>query len=80
MHQLLWVVIIGIIIGWLAGFLVGEGLGLIGNMVVGILGALIGSYLSGFLHVNIDGFWSALGMSVLGAVVLLVVLRLIRSK
>jgi uncharacterized membrane protein YeaQ/YmgE (transglycosylase-associated protein family) len=40
----------------------------------------LGGYLSGFLHVNVSGFWSALGMSVLGAVILLVLLRLIRSK
>ncbi|MGH7740018.1 MAG: GlsB/YeaQ/YmgE family stress response membrane protein [bacterium] len=81
MHQLIWDILVGIVIGWLAGLVVqGKGLGILGNMVVGILGAILGGYLSGFLHVSVSGFWSALGMSVLGAVVLLVLLRLIRDK
>ncbi len=81
MHQFIWDLIVGAIIGWLAGIIVqGEGMGILTNIVVGILGAILGGYLSGFLHVNVSGFWSALGMSVLGAVILLVLLRLIRSK
>jgi uncharacterized membrane protein YeaQ/YmgE (transglycosylase-associated protein family) len=81
MHQLIWDLIIGAIIGWLAGLIVqGAGMGILTNIVVGILGAFLGGYLATVLQINVSGFWGALGMSVAGAVVLLVLLRLIRSK
>ena len=53
--EIIWFLIVGLVAGWLAGVLVkGGGYGLVGDMVVGILGAL------------------------LGAVILIVILRLIR--
>jgi uncharacterized membrane protein YeaQ/YmgE (transglycosylase-associated protein family) len=80
-HDLIWVLVIGVVTGWLAGKLVtGKGLGLIADMVIGILGAFLGDKLAGFLHVNVNGFWESFGMSVVGAVVLLVVIRVIKSN
>lgn len=72
--------LVGAVAGWLAGKLVaGSGYGLLGNMVVGILGALIASLLLPRLGFGFGGgVLSALLHSTIGAVILLVVLRLIK--
>ena len=72
--------IIGGIAGWLAGLLVkGGGFGLIGDIVVGVVGAFIGGWLAGVLGISIgSGFVASIITAVAGAVVLLVMLRLIR--
>jgi uncharacterized membrane protein YeaQ/YmgE (transglycosylase-associated protein family) len=72
--------IVGAIAGWLAGLIVkGYGFGLIGNIVVGILGAVIAGWLLPKIGVSIGtGFVAALINAVIGAVILLVVLGLIR--
>ncbi len=45
---MLWFLLIGIIAGWLAGNIMkGGGFGLIGDLVVGVVGSFIGSYLFG---------------------------------
>jgi hypothetical protein len=48
MLYLLWVVVIGILAGWIAGKIMkGRGFGVLGDLVVGIVGALIGSFVFG---------------------------------
>ncbi len=73
--------IIGIIAGWLAGLIMrGQGFGIVGNMIIGILGALIGGYLFDILNVTAGaGFWGSLGTSVVGAVVFLFLIRLVKN-
>jgi uncharacterized membrane protein YeaQ/YmgE (transglycosylase-associated protein family) len=74
-------IVIGAIAGWLAGQIMkGSGYGLIGDIIVGIIGGFIGSWLWGVLHLPvIGGFWiSAIITATVGAVVLLFVLRLIK--
>jgi uncharacterized membrane protein YeaQ/YmgE (transglycosylase-associated protein family) len=77
---LLVTLIIGIVAGWLAGKVVrGGGFGLIGDLVVGILGAFIAGWLFpkfGF-HVG-GGIGEEIVWAMLGAIVLLLVVRLIR--
>lgn len=81
MHSLIGTVVVGIIVGWLASVLVqGKGMGIIPDMVVGILGAFIGTFLADFFHIQIGGFFGALAISVLGAVVLLVGIRLLKPS
>ena len=81
MHDLIWYAIMGLIVGWLASHLVqGRGMGILADIVVGILGALVGGFLAGKLEIHVAGFWGNLGISVLGAVVLLVIIRLIKSS
>ncbi len=76
---LIWLVI-GVVAGWLAGVIVrGGGFGLVGDIVVGILGAFIGGWLLPRLGVHIGvGLVAVIASATLGAVVLLLVLRLIR--
>ena len=70
--------IIGAISGWLAGQIVkGYGFGLVGNIVVGGIGACIGGWLfPGFLP--LEGILSAIVSATLGAIILLVVIGLVR--
>ena len=77
---LVWIVV-GVIAGWLAGKIMrGAGYGLIGDLLVGVIGAFIGGWLWGELHLPVIGnFWiSAIVTATIGALVLLFVLRLIR--
>jgi len=75
-HDLIWYLIVGLLTGWLASLLVqGRGMGIIRDIAVGIVGALIGGYLAGQLDIHIGGFFGALAMAVIGAVLFLVVLR-----
>jgi len=79
-QSLLVVLIIGAIAGWLAGLIVrGAGFGLIGNIVVGIVGAFVASWLLPRLGVGLGS--SALRDIVnatIGGVIVLVILALIR--
>ena len=79
-HGIIVWLIIGALAGWLAGKLVrGGGFGLIGDMVVGIVGAVIGGWLAGALGVSIgSGFIASVITAIIGAVILLVILRAIR--
>jgi uncharacterized membrane protein YeaQ/YmgE (transglycosylase-associated protein family) len=79
-HGIIAWLIIGAIAGWLAGTLVkGGGFGLIGDIVVGIIGAFIGGWLAGLLHIGIgSGLISSIITATIGAVVLIVILRFVR--
>ena len=76
---LLVILVVGVIAGWLAGKIVeGSGFGLIGDMAVGIVGALIGTWLMPRLGIHLaSGMLSAIIVATIGAVLLLVVVRLL---
>jgi uncharacterized membrane protein YeaQ/YmgE (transglycosylase-associated protein family) len=77
---LLWTLIIGAIAGWLAGTLVkGRGFGLIVDIIVGIVGAFIGSWVFGLLGLSAWGLLGQLCMATVGAVILLVIIKAIKS-
>lgn len=73
--------LVGAAAGWIAGNLMrGGGFGLVGNIVVGIVGAFLGSWLLGLLKVSIgSGLINSLVTSVIGAVVLLFLVGLIKK-
>lgn len=74
--------IVGAIAGWLAGKIVkGEGHGVMMNIIVGIVGALLASFLFPALGWRMGpetGFFGAIIYSTIGAVILLLLLRLFR--
>jgi uncharacterized membrane protein YeaQ/YmgE (transglycosylase-associated protein family) len=77
--NVIWFLIVGVLAGWLAGLLVkGGGFGLIGDLVVGIIGALIGGLLFGGNLLG-GGLLGSIVVATLGAVILLVVLRVIKK-
>ena len=80
MH-LLWFIIIGLVAGWLAGKVMkGKGFGIVGDIVVGVIGALIGGFLFRTLGLSPDGgLIGSLIVATIGAVVLLVLLRLFKK-
>ncbi|MDQ0319116.1 putative membrane protein YeaQ/YmgE (transglycosylase-associated protein family) [Pararhizobium capsulatum DSM 1112] len=73
--------IVGAIAGWLAGLIVsGYGFGLIGNIVVGIIGAFLAGVLFPYLGFSIGGgIIAAIIHSTIGAVILLVLIRIVKS-
>ena len=77
---LAWIVF-GFLAGLVAGFLTGGGGGIIYNIIVGIVGALLGGFImSAFGHAGVTGWnWRSFGVAVLGAVVLLIILGLVRG-
>jgi uncharacterized membrane protein YeaQ/YmgE (transglycosylase-associated protein family) len=71
---------VGAIAGWLAGSIVkGGGFGVLGDIVVGIVGAFVGGWLLPRLGVHLGvGLVPVIASATIGAVVLLLVVRLIR--
>ena len=79
-QSLIILLIIGAIAGWLAGTIVkGYGFGLIGNIIVGVIGAFIGGWLFPSLGLwDLPGIVGVIVSATLGAIILLVIIGLIR--
>ena len=75
-----WFILIGLAAGWLAGQLMkGGGFGVFGDIIVGVIGALIGGYLFRYFGISAGGgLLGALIVATIGAIVLLFLLRLIK--
>ena len=70
---------IGAIAGWLAGVITkGGGFGLVGNIIVGIVGAFVGGFLAGVLGLSASGLVGSILLATAGAVVLLFVISLVK--
>ena len=78
--ETIWFIVIGLLAGWLAGLLMkGGGYGIIGDIIVGVLGSLVGGYLFKTLGVSLGGGLAAsLIVATVGAVVLILVLRVLK--
>jgi uncharacterized membrane protein YeaQ/YmgE (transglycosylase-associated protein family) len=79
--NLIYFLIVGVVAGFLAGKLVrGGGFGLIGDLVVGAVGALLGGWLFSMMGASGDGglIWAIL-VATVGAVVLLLLVRLVKK-
>lgn len=78
--EFIWFILIGLIAGWLAGVLMkGGGFGVIGDIVIGVVGALIGGFLFTALGVSMGGgLLGSIVVATIGAVVLIFLLRLIK--
>jgi len=80
-ESLLVILFVGLVAGWLAGKVVrGTGFGIIGDIVVGIIGAFIASWLFPRLGIHIGGgLISEIIYSAIGAIILLLIVRLVRT-
>jgi uncharacterized membrane protein YeaQ/YmgE (transglycosylase-associated protein family) len=78
--EFLWFILIGLAAGWLAGQLMkGGGFGIVGDIVVGVIGALLGGFLFSTFGVSAGGgLIGSLIVATIGACVLLFLLRLIK--
>ena len=84
----MWGIVIWIIVGAIAGFvaskvLTGKGMGLLFDIIVGILGAFLGGWLAGLVGIHVDtGTFSVSGLlaAFVGAVILLVIFRALTHR
>jgi uncharacterized membrane protein YeaQ/YmgE (transglycosylase-associated protein family) len=77
--DLIWFLLVGLIAGWLASAIVGGGFGLIGDIVIGVVGAFLGGYLFRTLGFSAGGgMLGSIIVATVGAIVLLLLLRLVR--
>jgi uncharacterized membrane protein YeaQ/YmgE (transglycosylase-associated protein family) len=82
MHEsLLPILLVGLVAGWLAGQLVdGTGFGVIGDLIIGIIGAFTGNWLLPQLGLYLGaGLIGAIVNATIGAIVLLLIIRLVRG-
>lgn len=79
MDILTWI-IVGLVAGVLASFVVGGGYGLLGDIILGIIGAFVGGWIFRQMgwHTPLGGLAGTIFVAFIGAVVLLLLLRLIR--
>ena len=67
---------LGLIAGWLAGLVMkGSGYGLIGDLLFGLIGALVGGFLFGMLVEGDYGFWGSMVVAFFGACILIAIVR-----
>ena len=70
-------VIIGLLAGWIAGVITrGRGFGCLVNIILGLIGAVIGGWIFTRLGIPAWGFWASLAAATVGAVVLVAIGRL----
>ncbi len=70
---------IGAVAGWLAGILMkGGGFGLIGNIIIGIFGAVVGGFVFNFLGISAGGLLGSIVMATVGAAILLAIVGVVK--
>ncbi len=81
-ESLLIFLVVGALAGWLGGIVVkGYGLGLIGDIVVGVIGSFIGGWLFTYFRiVHGTGFVGELIGAAVGAIILLFLVQLVRRR
>lgn len=78
---ILWTVILGIVAGAIAGWIMkGRGFGIIINLIVGLAGSFLGGGIYGLLGMGSGGILGTLLMSVVGAIILLWIVSLFRGR
>jgi uncharacterized membrane protein YeaQ/YmgE (transglycosylase-associated protein family) len=73
-------IILGLIAGWIAGLVMhGSGFGVIGDIIIGLVGAVIGRAIFSFVGASPHGRIGYLAMSVIGAVVLVALVHAVQA-
>ena len=79
--QYVWFALIGMVAGFLAGTIMeGRGFGILGNLVVGVVGAVLGGFLFDILGLSSTGLIGSLVVATVGAVLLLAVVGAVFKK
>lgn len=80
MWDLILIIAIGLLAGWLAGRIIkGGGYGLVGNLIIGVIGAIIGGYIFEIIGIPVRSWFGTLISAVVGAIVLLYAIQLIKK-
>jgi uncharacterized membrane protein YeaQ/YmgE (transglycosylase-associated protein family) len=78
--HLLGAIIIGLLAGWIAGKLMrGQGFGILADIVLGLIGAVIGQWIFGQLGIIVYGGLGFLVMATIGAIILVAIAHLLRD-
>ena len=81
LEGLLWWLLVGLIGGFLACVVMrGGGYGIIGDIIVGILGAIIGGFLASLLGISAGGFLGTIIVAFIGACILIAILRALSRR
>jgi len=76
-----WFALIGLAAGFLAGQIMkGRDFGLVVNLIVGVIGSLVGGFLCGVLHISVGSLIGQLLVATGGAIVFLALLNVINKK
>ena len=79
MEHLIWVLLIGLVAGWLAGLILkGRGFGVVGDIIVGVFGAIVGSWIFRVIGLSAYGLLGVLIMALVGALAFLGLVSLIK--
>ena len=78
--NLIWWAVVGLIAGWASGRIMkGGGYGVVMDIVLGIIGAVIGGWLLGVLGIHAGGFIGTILVAIFGAVILIWITRLLKK-
>jgi uncharacterized membrane protein YeaQ/YmgE (transglycosylase-associated protein family) len=81
LYDIILLAAIGILAGWLAGLIwKGRGFGVLGNLVIGVIGSFLGSYLAGVFGLRVHTMIGTIIAAVAGAFILLLLVNIIRRK
>ena len=82
MERIIVILVIGALAGWLGSIIYkGSGLGIIGNIVIGIIGSYVGYWLLGKLDINLGAGWvGAILTGAVGAIIILVLSNLLYKR
>ncbi|HNO76738.1 MAG TPA: GlsB/YeaQ/YmgE family stress response membrane protein [Phycisphaerae bacterium] len=79
--SIIYFLLIGLAAGWLAGQITkGSGFGTVENLVIGVIGAVLGGFIFGLLGLTAYGLLGNLVTATVGAIALLMILRAIKKK
>lgn len=77
---LIWLLIVGLLAGWIASHLMrGKGFGLLGDMIIGVIGAWVGGTILHVFGLYSVGFIGSVVTAFIGAVILLALIRVIKN-
>jgi uncharacterized membrane protein YeaQ/YmgE (transglycosylase-associated protein family) len=80
LEQIVIFLVIGAVAGWLAGLILKKGFGIVGNIVVGVLGAVLGGWLFDVLNISVGGEWiGPIVTATAGALLLLLLISLVKK-
>ena len=73
--------VVGLIAGWLAGMVMkGGGYGILGDLIVGLIGSMVGGFLVGYFVTGDAGFWGSIFVAFIGACVMIAIVRAVSGS
>ena len=75
LSSLLWWLVVGLIAGFLASLVMRGGYGIVGDIIVGIVGAIIGGFLASLVGLGSSGLIGTIIIAFIGACILIAILR-----